>query len=191
MNEINPKVLTNLYLLKSLVKLFIRLLVFPVALLVYSKVKRIGRAKNVETLSVEIKKLKNQQQILSQNLLESEKEFEQIKLNDKVMELEELKDEINRINESHATFKTRQEQFYNLLNSNSTRKEDIENQINDIRKEINILQPKQKEQKTKLVEFEKKLNEQKASAEECKKLLASKSLSYNEANVAISKKKIR
>ena len=73
--------------------------------------------------------------------------------------------------------------FIIYLIQNSTRKEDIENQINDIRKEINILQPKQKEQKTKLVEFEKKLNEQKASAEECKKLLASKSLSYNEANV--------
>ncbi len=145
--------------------------------------KRIGRAKNVEALSIEIKKLKNQQQILSQNLLESEKEFEQIKSNDKVIELEELKDEINRINESHATFKTRQEQFYNLLNSNSTRKEDIENQIKDIRKEINILQPKQKEQQTKLIEFEKKLNEQKASAEEYEKLLASESLSYNEANV--------
>ena len=145
--------------------------------------KRIGRVKNVEALAIEIKKLKNQQQILSQNLLESQNEFDQIKLSDKVIELDELKDEINRINESHATFKTRQEQFYSLLNTNSTRKEDIENQIRDIRKEINILQPKQKKQQTKLVEFEEKLNEKKISAEKSKKLLALDSLGYNEANV--------
>ena len=145
--------------------------------------KRIGRVKNLEALTIEIKKLKNQQQILSQNLLESQNEFDQIKLSDKVIELNELKDEINRINESHATFKTRQEQFYSLLNTNSTRKEDIENQIRGIRKEINILQPKQKKQQTKLVEFEEKLNEKKISAEKSKKLLALDSLGYNEANV--------
>ena len=45
--------------------------------------KRIGRAKNVEALAVEIKKLKNQQQTLYQNLIEGQKEFEKINLNDK------------------------------------------------------------------------------------------------------------
>ena len=37
--------------------------------------------------------------MLSQKLLESQNEFEKIKLKDKLVELEALKDEINKINE--------------------------------------------------------------------------------------------
>jgi chromosome segregation protein len=151
--------------------------------------KRIGRAKNLETLSAEIKKLKHQQQILSQKLLESQNEFEQIKLKDKLVELEGLKDEINKINESYATFKTRQEQFFNLLNSNTTRKEDIQNQIKVIREEFNLLQPKQKEQQTSLIKWEQTVNEQKISVEKLNQLLASDSSGYNEANVKYHQEK--
>ena len=151
--------------------------------------KRIGRAKNLETLSAEIKKLKHQQQILSQKLLESQNEFEKIKLKDKLVELEGLKDEINKINESYATFKTRQEQFFNLLNSNTTRKEDIQNQIKVIREEFNLLQPKQKEQQTSLIKWEQTVNEQKISVEKLNQLLASDSSGYNEANVKYHQEK--
>ena len=151
--------------------------------------KRIGRAKNLETLSIEINKLKDQEQILSQKLLESQNEYEQLKLKDKLVELEGLKDEINKINESYATFKTRHEQFFSLLNSNTIRKEDIENQIKDISKEINALEPKQKEEQIRLIESEKSLNEQKTFVEKLNQLLASDSSSYNEANVKYHQEK--
>ena len=151
--------------------------------------KRIGRAKNLETLSIQIKKLKYQQQILSQKLLESQNKFEKIKLKDKLVELEGLKDEINKINESYATFKTRQEQFFSLLNSNTTRKEDIENQIKVIREEIKLLQPQQKEQQASLIESEQKVDEQKLSVEKLNQLLAADSSGYNEANVKYHEEK--
>ena len=131
----------------------------------------------------------HQQSILSQKLLESQNEFEQIKLKDKLVELEGLKDEINKINESYATFKTRQEQFFSLLNSNTTRKEDIENQIKVIREEFNLLQPKQKEQQTSLIKWEQTVNEQKISVEKLNQLLASDSSGYNEANVKYHQEK--
>tara|TARA_B110000503_G_scaffold143782_1_gene248526 strand:+ start:7493 stop:10837 length:3345 start_codon:yes stop_codon:yes gene_type:complete len=145
--------------------------------------KRIGRVKNLENLAIEIKKLKNQQQVVQQKLLENQHKYEQLKIKNKSIELEALREEINKINESLTTFKTKQEQFYNLLNSNSTRREDIQNQIYLINDDIERIKPLLEDRKNSLNDLESLVFDQKGTVERLNISLTQDASVYNEGNV--------
>lgn len=145
--------------------------------------KRIGRAKNLEKLAQEIKELSKKQEKANQNLSENLAELEKLKQSSKPVELEQLQNEINRINEAYVSLQTKQEQFSNLLNSSETKREDIEARLESLSRELESLKPLHAEAQDQLVGLSQRLQDQREEVDGLNELLTNRSTSFNEQNV--------
>lgn len=145
--------------------------------------KRIGRAKNLEKLEVEIKDLKKKQASSEQKISRHQTQLEELKLASKAAQLDEVKEELARIKEIEVSVQTKQEQFVELLTSNKNRREDIQQQIIQLEKALENLRPQAEKEKEELNELEKSLAAKKEEAGVLQEALDVKSLAYNEENV--------
>ncbi|MFY0600659.1 MAG: chromosome segregation protein SMC [Cyclobacteriaceae bacterium] len=145
--------------------------------------KRIGRAKNLEKLAVKIKELTKKQQHTESSLNENISELSQLKDSSQADELTALQQEINQVNETYVSLKTKQEQFNEMLSSNETKREDIEDRISDLSEELESLRPQQKENNELLESLQEQVEIHKTELEELNELLSQKSTAYNEGNV--------
>lgn len=145
--------------------------------------KRIGRAKNLEKLAEEIKALTKKQEKAKSNLNENQTELEQLKQSTQTSLLEELQQEMNRINETFVSIQAKQEQFSKLLNSTETRREDIEERIETLNAEIETLRPEYTQSAGILSELEIQVTSQREKLNELNELLSIRSSAFNEQNV--------
>jgi chromosome segregation protein len=145
--------------------------------------KRIGRAKNLEKLEVEIKDLKKKQAESEQSITKYQSQLEELKLSSKANQLEEVKEELSRIKEVEVSVQTKQEQFIELLTSNKNRREDIQQQIVELEKALELLKPQAEKEQKELSELENKVEAKKEEALTLQEILDQKSSAYNEENV--------
>ncbi|WP_436516532.1 chromosome segregation protein SMC [Ekhidna sp. To15] len=145
--------------------------------------KRIGRAKNLENLEVEIKNLKKKQTQSEQKIAKLRSQLEELRLASKSVQLEEVKEELARIKEMEVSVQTKQEQFVELLTSNKNRREDIQQQIVQLEKALEELRPQADKEKEELKELETRLEAKKEEAGTLQEALEVKSTVYNEENV--------
>ena len=145
--------------------------------------KRIGRAKNLEILSIDIKSLhseiKKKKSALSQVLQLLEKEENA----SKTTEIDALKEEFHKVREEYVALTTKKEQFENLIQSSSNRKEEIV-------EKINLLNVELEKQTPLLPELENELNQLNNNVEvltlemhDFNEQLTKKSSIYNEQNI--------
>lgn len=104
--------------------------------------KRIGRAKNLDNLSKEIKQL-----TLSLEKVQQDMNLESTLLNDlrattKKAHLEETKQQLNRLSNELISVKTKQEQYVSFIQNSQNRKQDIEEKIKTISEELQAAEPK-------------------------------------------------
>lgn len=145
--------------------------------------KRIGRAKNLEKLEVEIKKLTKDQSD-SQKVIDSLKaKLEEAKQSSKEAQLEEVKEELARINEMQVTLETKQEQFSELLTSNKSRREDIQEQIVELEKTLESIRPEAEKESEELKGLEESVEVKREEASKLQEELDVKSSAFNEQNV--------
>ena len=145
--------------------------------------KRIGRAKNLEKLSQQIKQHTQKLDGINRNLQSELKNLEKAKNSSKKEELEELQIEMNQINETYVTLKTKQEQLAQLLNTNTNRKEDMVEQISVLEKEINEIEPQSINEVEHLQALENNYNEKNEEVKSLTEVLNKKSSAYNEENI--------
>lgn len=145
--------------------------------------KKLGRAKNLEKLEKEIKKLTKKQEEVSQTLSEKQKELEKLKTGTHRQELEELKDEISRVNEEYVSYKTKQEQFSNMISASHMKREDMQLKIEELRTEIDQTGPEADERQKELQETETKLSALQDELHEQNEILSEKSSAFNEQNI--------
>lgn len=145
--------------------------------------KRIGRAKNLEKLEKEIKGLKEDQSKADKELEGLKKQLEECKQSSKTAQLEEVKEELARINELQISVETKQEQFAELLTSNKNRREDIQEQIVDLEKALEALRPQAEKELSELSELEQNLEIKREETGRLQEELDIKSTAYNEQNV--------
>ncbi|MEO9484792.1 MAG: chromosome segregation protein SMC [Ekhidna sp.] len=145
--------------------------------------KRIGRAKNLEKLEVEIKDLKKKQAASEQIIGKQQVQLEELRLSSKASQLEEVKEELARIKEMEVSVQTKQEQFAELLTSNKNRREDIQQQIVELEQALETLRPQAEKEKEELTELEKSVEAKKEEALTLQEALDIKSTVYNEENV--------
>ncbi|MEQ9007312.1 MAG: chromosome segregation protein SMC, partial [Ekhidna sp.] len=119
--------------------------------------KRIGRAKNLEKLEVEIKDLKKKQGTYEQSISKYQSQLEELKRSSKAPHLEEVKEELSRIKEVEVSVQTKQDQFIELLTSNKNRREDIQQQIVGLEKALESLKPQAEKERNELLELEGKV----------------------------------
>ncbi|MEP1032308.1 chromosome segregation protein SMC [Ekhidna sp.] len=145
--------------------------------------KRIGRAKNLEKLEVEIKDLKKQQAASEQKVSKYQSQLNELRLSSKIAQLDEVKEVLSRIKEREISVQTKQEQFVELLTSNKNRREDIQQQIILLEKELEDIRPQAEKEKSELSELESSLEAKKEEVGTLQEALDLKSTSYNEENV--------
>ncbi|WP_420578181.1 chromosome segregation protein SMC [Ekhidna sp.] len=145
--------------------------------------KRIGRAKNLEKLEVEIKDLRKKQAEVESVVAKEQALLEELRQSSKAPQLEEVKEELARIKETEVSVQTKQEQFLELLTSNKNRREDIQQQIVDLEKALETLKPQAEKEFTELQELEKSVEAKKEEALTLQEALDLKSSAYNEENV--------
>lgn len=153
--------------------------------------KRIGRAKNLEKLSKEIKQLQTKLQKIESSLKEKQDELNEFreKLNSEA--LENLQLEVNRINEEYVSVSTKQEQYVQLLSKADIQKEDLLSQINTLEKDLSRLDPESVEKEKELLTLESKLNEVKIEYDEQNRFLEQKSSEFNNENILFHQKESR
>ena len=150
--------------------------------------KRIGRAKNLELLEIEIESLKEAQKNIDVSIEKIQSYIATLMDNSKIDSLENVKEELSAINEMSITLTTKQDQFAEMLSSNKNRKKDIQSQLEIITKEIHDLTPQINNQKEELKKLEETLIQKRTTLLDFQEESEKISSYYNEQNVFFHRK---
>ncbi|MEM7550458.1 MAG: chromosome segregation protein SMC [Bacteroidota bacterium] len=150
--------------------------------------KRIGRAKNLEKLDKKIKVLNSRIDEIEQNLDKKTKENERLKESTQKFKVDDLRSEINQLNQQLVSIQTKKEQFDNLITSNTTRREDLVTNADALRIEIGEEKPKVLNFEEELKALEEKAGHLKAELTVQQQKLSEKSTTYNEAHIKLLQK---
>ena len=145
--------------------------------------KRIGRAKNLENLAKEIKKLEVELFELKTRSNELQTQSVSLKAVGKAQEIAQKQAELNRLNTELITVKTRQEQYETFIENSLNRKDDIAKKITGIKEEMATLQPLLAELKQKKETQTILLAEKQAEFNELNEMVTVQSNTYNQENI--------
>ncbi len=145
--------------------------------------KRIGRAKNLENLAKEIKSLGNQIGTRQQRLEESTLHLATLKGNSQKARLEELGQQLNRLNNELVSVRTKQEQYQAFIANSQNRKQDIERKMVHIAKELKAAEPRLENLQSDREKQNAVLVEMQGAFQELSEELTEKSSAYNQENI--------
>ncbi len=145
--------------------------------------KRIGRAKNLDNLSKELKKLETDISRITAEVDKGAEKIQSLKTSSKASSLPELQSAANRVNNELISVKTRQEQYRAFIENSQTRKQDIEEKIRQATESLILAEPRLVELKAQLAILGEQVT---ASAAELSKVSAEATESssvYNAENL--------
>src|SRR6202012_4990160 len=145
--------------------------------------KRIGRAKNLENLSKEIKQVDDLLVERKARLDELQSKLVLLKSTGKSAEIKQKQDELNRLNTELVTVKARQEQYQTFIETSLNRKDDIAAKINSIDEEILRLQPLLVELKSRKQIQNDLLADKRSAFTELNETVTVQSNTYNQENI--------
>ncbi|MEN7551461.1 chromosome segregation protein SMC [Rapidithrix thailandica] len=145
--------------------------------------KKIGRAKNIEKLSEEIKQLEKRQAELEKLIEQKLTDMQRLKEELKRGEIETLKTEVSRINEEYITIKTKKEQFASLLEDQANKRETIFEQLEQLNETIRENTPKVAEEEETLLNLQDQYEEFSEELMRHNEETSSKSAVYNQQNI--------
>jgi len=109
--------------------------------------KRIGRAKNLENLAKEIKKLETDLSKLATAIAQESQKLEALKASSQKTQLQQQELALNSLNNEYISVKTKQEQYLAFIENSRNRKQDIETKLQSIAAEIEKAEPRLDEMK--------------------------------------------
>ncbi|HET8859527.1 chromosome segregation protein SMC [Marivirga sp.] len=145
--------------------------------------KRIGRAKNLEKLQVEIKDLNKKISQIKESLESRQNDLDNLKEHSYRENIEILQSEINEVNSEYVSVRTKQEQFAKMLNSAANKREGMEEQRETLIDEIEAIKPEASEKSDKLKEIEQRLSLISEDLSVQDEILSQKSSSFNQENI--------
>jgi chromosome segregation protein len=145
--------------------------------------KRIGRAKNLEKLQTEIKKLQQKIDHIDGNMSAAVEELANLRSSTRKNDVSSLQNDINLLNQELVSFITRREQFANLLSSNTHKREDIQEQLATLQSDLERIRPEHENLQAILEEKQNNLLMVSEQYESNKSLLDLKSSGYNDENI--------
>lgn len=145
--------------------------------------KRIGRAKNLEKLQVEIKELNKKISQIKESLESRQNDLDNLKEHSYRENIEILQTEINEVNSEYVSIRTKQEQFSQMLNSAANKREGMEQQRETLIEEIEAIKPDASEKSDKLKEIEQRLSIISEDLSVQDEILSQKSSSFNQENI--------
>ncbi len=145
--------------------------------------KRIGRAKNLEKLSTEIKQLSAKLEEVKQNLADKQADLEQLKSSSHQEALEAVRQEARLLNEEYISVKTKKEQYFDLLSTNTSKKEDIQERIVGLQEELEKIRPLTEDGQSQLEAIEADYKQASGELAAYNELLSEKSSAFNQENI--------
>ncbi len=153
--------------------------------------KRIGRAKNLEVLELEIKDINHFLDQFNQQLDELTFHYQSLKQSTQSDLLVDLKDEINKINTELISYKTRQEQYLTFISNSSIRKEDILSKIEDYQNQLNAMVPELESALQHKESYSQHVQDVQANFNQLNDQLTERSSTYNQRNIAFHQQQNR
>ncbi|TZF83891.1 chromosome segregation protein SMC [Pedobacter sp. BS3] len=145
--------------------------------------KRIGRAKNLENLSKEIRRLETEIGKLKTDIEQNSQKLVTLKESSKKAEIQELQTQVNRLQNELITVKTKQEQYAAFIQNSQNRKQDIETKITNINNELLTAEPALAELKANLQLKSEELIEKQQAFQELSEQVTTVSTAYNQENI--------
>jgi chromosome segregation protein len=145
--------------------------------------KRIGRAKNLENLTKEIKTVETKLAVLRNTADDLQNKLTALRSSGKSSEISDQQHELSSLNNELITVKTRQEQYQAFIENSRNRKEDIAQKISGINDEMLRLQPELAELKTKKQIHSDLLTDKQQAFNELSEYIAVQSNAYNQENI--------
>ncbi|PPL00354.1 chromosome segregation protein SMC [Parapedobacter indicus] len=145
--------------------------------------KRIGRAKNLENLAKEIKSLGNQIASRQQKLDNDIQRLGNLKGSSQKARMEELGQQLNRLNNELVSVKTKQEQYQAFIANSQNRKQDIEQKMANIQHELKEAEPRLETLQADKEKQSTVLQEMQRAFQDLSEVLTEKSSAYNQENI--------
>ena len=145
--------------------------------------KKIGRAKNLEKLDVEIKDLSKKVDDIRYSLLDRQRELEKLRNNTLKQQIEEAQSSIKMVNDEYISVRTKQEQFSSMLSSADLRREDILEKIDTLSRELEDLKPKASLALSEVMQHDEKIKSMLTDLTMQNDFLSQKSSAFNEQNI--------
>lgn len=145
--------------------------------------KRIGRAKNLENLAREIKKLENSIHSLKASIDQDSMKISALRASSRKEVIRTAQTDMNRLNNELISLKTRQEQYITFIQNSQNRKQDIELKIHSIEEEIGRTEPELNKLKDKKQEMSNLLVEKQQAYNELAELVTEKATTWNQDNI--------
>lgn len=145
--------------------------------------KRIGRAKNLEKLQVQLKELANQTEKLKAVLEQKQNAVAELKRNTQKPVIESISKEINYLHQELVALRSKQEQLAVMLRNSDTRQEDILEKIAQLETDIAEQRPKLHLQEFDLQQLETRISNLNQDLLMNNEILTQKSGNYNQLNI--------
>ncbi|AIM36582.1 chromosome segregation protein SMC [Sphingobacterium sp. ML3W] len=145
--------------------------------------KRIGRAKNIEILAKEIKRITENITQLQDKISDETGRLNALKSNSQKEMIDELRFQLNRLNNELISVKTKQEQYQTFIKNALTRKQDIQDKIMTIENDLLVLEPQIQDLKHEREQHIGDLQDFQDRFNEISDILTEKSASYNQGNI--------
>jgi len=151
--------------------------------------KRIGRAKNLANLQIEINKLlKNQKSFETYLQLERNK-LESLKSNSRKDQIQETRLQINQLTNELISVQTKQEQYQHFIAHNKSQKENIDQKIKEFEVERNKKEIDLENQKNSVGLYNEKINLLQKEYTISVELHSEQSSLYNQQNIGFHQQK--
>ncbi|MCS5489305.1 chromosome segregation protein SMC [Algoriphagus limi] len=145
--------------------------------------KRIGRAKNLEKLDKEIKDLNKKVSATRANLDQKLSELSKLKEISFKKQIEEKQAQLNELNQSYVSIRTKKEQLAELLSSNANKREDILDRIAELEESLTDIQPTLLDERAEFESLAQDLDILTEEVEKESQVLSEKSQAYNQENI--------
>src|SRR5690554_5170645 len=145
--------------------------------------KRIGRAKNLEKLEKEIKELQKKISSTRSNLDSKVSDLIKLKEVSHRSSLENLRSEINEINQEYVSVRTKKEQLTEMLSSNANKREDIMDKIAVLEEEMADIKSQFSEEQGNFKNLEEEMLKVDDQLQRESETLSVKSNLFNQENI--------
>ncbi|UIR57177.1 chromosome segregation protein SMC [Sphingobacterium sp. SRCM116780] len=146
--------------------------------------KRIGRAKNIEVLAKEIKALNQDISKLQDKITTESGRLQALQSNSQKQMIDELRFQLNRLNNELISVKTKQEQYQTFILNTQNRKRDIQDKIITIENDLLTFEPQIQDFKNERRQYIDDLQQQQDRFNEISEILTDKSATYNQENIS-------
>jgi chromosome segregation protein len=145
--------------------------------------KRIGRAKNLEVLQIDIQGFKEQISEIKEQLENKQAELQDLKENTQKETIKQVQKELNRINEQYISLRTKTEQLRNLIENSATQKNEIEQKLLELQEDLADISPMLVVKKEELEEQKLELEDLNGIVATANEKLAQKFGAFNQQNL--------